>query len=383
MNRRLTEMKRRRHAADFMSAPQELRTKQGTGTLRIGGEFATDYLYRYHDDGGGRRRYDAGWQGNNTNLRFQVNATRQTYAYIKLNLLQKTSDPHTDDLVEEARIVWDQIAGGPWGMVFGKGEVPYGQDRTLGIIQSYHHNDGTESAEGPTILTRPHDRIDPLDIAAAGERVGRTAHPGEVDNVWMGGVNFTWRDQLKLEFALFSNTDGGGEGVMLEGKSDDFGVESFAARAWWNTPVDGLVTEVSFIREHSRVRGDRDRFGQAAVEAQYALSCGFTWDLPGTPWEFFGEYQHGWDWNYTRGYHTNTLQLGAIYEITPRFHFGLMGEWLGIEDRGEHDDYQRIVGSAKYRFENGPYVILEYGYEMLDAGEADAHAFGLRTGWSF
>jgi len=106
----------------------------------------------------------------------------------------------------------------------------------------------------------------------------------------------------------------------------------------------------------------------------------------------FGEYQHGWDWNYFEGYDTDTWQLGLSWEAMPRLELGAMTEWLAIDNPvgNTEEDYVRLVFSAKWKFESGMHVILEYAREWWDAevdGGPDrareADLVGFRTGWAF
>ncbi len=352
----------------------------------IGGEVAVDYAYltRTKQGSSGNRLQSSEWKTQSANLRFRIDATPDAYFYLKLDLDDAGSNTPGQGLIEECKFIWQNIRSSDWGLVFGKGEVPYGQDRTLGIIQSYHHNDLLDSGEGPTILTGSKSNPDPL-VVADDPSLGRTAHPGEVDNVYLLELNYTFRDFLKFEASVFQNNDGRDENgylsTMHENRSDDFGMQSFAFRTWF-TPLEGLTVESSFIRKHSATRGDTDVFGQAAKTSQMAASFGFDYVSAG-PWEFFGEYQHGWDWNYTEGYDVDIAQLAAVREITPSFKLGVMTEWMRIDDRGEIDNYAKLVTSGKYMFDTGIYLILEYGYEWFDFGDADAHMIAFRCGWNF
>jgi len=124
------------------------------GAIRVGGDVNVDLLFKHRDD----FSFDddevdsTEFHTNSANLRFKIDASPDTYLYIKLDLDDFWANDggtiNQDDLLEEVRYVWNHVRGSNWGLVFGKGEVPYGQDKTLGIIQSYNHNDQTYSSKG-------------------------------------------------------------------------------------------------------------------------------------------------------------------------------------------------------------------------------------------
>lgn len=377
-----SELSDLRELKGISGAPESMRSAGGQGSLSIGGEINVDYITSWQERGAHSNpglKNTGGWQLNSTNLRFNVAFAHNIHAFIKLDLSQ--NQPYIENqLLEEARLVWDNIAGGPIGVFFGKGEAPYGQDRTLGIIQSYNHTDGSYSPEGPIILNGP-NRGQPFNSEYA---LSPVFHPGEIDRVVMGGVSLSWQDVLRLELAVYQPRDwsdpsiGNGDAVF-----GDFGFESFSARLWWKTPIEGLVAEISGVREHVQQRGNRRIYGNDAVEEQYAMSVGFDWKLPQVPLEIFAEYQHGWDWNYTSGYDTNTLSVGGLYGVTEKLRVGAMVEWLRIDDRGTVYNYNKFVVHTKYDFDNGIYTMAEYGFEAYNWGSAYTHMLAVRSGVRF
>ncbi len=370
---------REQQRAQAGGAPDALKSAGGNATVRIGGEMNTDYIVNWRSRSG-QTLTDTSWNIHNSNLRFTIDLSPELQGRIKLDLSEK--QPYLrDQILEEAQIVWKNISGGPFSVLFGKGEVPYGQDRTLGIIQSYHHTEGSYSPEGPTILNGPQEGAAFNDQQLA---EGPVYHPGEVDRVVMAGVNFDWEDTIKAEFAVFQPNDWRdpalGDGAVVDG---DVGIESFAGRIWWKTPVEGMVAEVSGIRQHIRQRGDNSRYGSDAVEDEYAASAGLDWNLPGLPLELFGEYEHGWDWNYTSGYNTDTLSFGGLYGLTDRLRAGGMAEWLLIDDRGNDHNYNKFVLHTDYTFRSGLYLMAEYGLEFYNWSDTATNTFAMRTGIRF
>ncbi len=355
---------------------EHLRSAKGNSSVKIGGELFLDYIgtmYSGDDyDGAG---YSGNWQLHNTNLRFDFNFDSDLRVQVKLDL---SDSPYRTQsrVMEEALMIWDSVCGGPIGLFFGIGEVPYGQDRTLGIIQSYNHTEGDYSSEGPIILSAPY-----LDSV---RRDNIIYHPGEIDRVVMAGFNYTWRDTLKVEFAFFQPDSYADQIGIYErlANDGDSGMESFAGRVWWNTPIDGLVAELSGVRKHVVRRGDNGLYGPDAVEDEYAVSLGFDWNV-NAELEIFAEYQHGFDWGFIEGYNTDTVSAGVLYALTEKFTLGGMVEWLHISDRGEETDLNKFILHTKYTFRNGVYLIAEYGAELYNWDNALSNVFAVRSGIQF
>lgn len=358
-------------------APESLRSSEGNATLRIGGELFTDYIGSIYEgnsiEGVG---YQGAWYVHNTNLRFDFNINNELKASIKLDL---SDSPYRSDtkVMEEAMVIWQSVCGGPIGLFFGVGEVPYGQDRTLGIIQSYNHTEGNGSSEGPIILNAPV-------FAEYNNRDSVVYHPGEIDRVVMAGISYTWQDILKIELATF-NSCGFDDQIGNYNRDDpvgNSGFESFAGRVWWNTPIEGLVAEISGVRKYEKQRGDNRVFGSNALRAEYAVSVGLDWDV-NNQFEIFAEYQHGFNWGFQEGYNTDTISVGSLYALTDKLSLGGMVEWLHISDNGQVTDLNKFVLHTQYKFANGVFFIAEYGAELYNWDGAITNMFAFRTGVSF
>lgn len=389
-----------------------LKSMKGTGAITIGGNVNVDVLAKFRDDVTSDRDQinSTEFHTNSADLRFKVAASADRYLFIKLDLDDRWYDDRLDniydqdDLLEEVRFVWKHIRGSDWGIVFGKGEVPYGQDKTLGIIQSYHHNhssgtavnDNAATSEGPIFLLGGTEENQEITANNTFSAVGPIAHPGEVDNVFMGSVNYTWKKIIKLEFTVFQNADTSGQERLTRGMHEDrpddnLLFQSVAGRVWF-LPTETLTLELSFIKMHIDSFGDRELSGDTAVPDQYAVSFGFDYKSKSAPIEIFGEWQTGWNWGYSDNYTVDIAQLGFIWGINESIDLGMMGEWLGIkaEEQGGDWDYTKFVVSGKYKFQNGMYTILEYGYEYMNAelaagGDDDrqGHLLAFRMGWNF
>ena len=357
--------------------PEALRSSKSNAILTIGGELFTDYIGRIRTDGGvNGTEYGGEWALHNSNLRFNFSVTDNLAVKIKLDM-SSARDGLDTGYMEEAIAIWNNICGGPIGLFFGKGEVPYGQDRTLGIIQSYNHTEGGNSPEGPIILNYPlwGSQISEENIIF---------HPGEIDRVVMAGINLSWLDIIRFEFAFFQphdlNSNFNNNDDMLE--FNDSGVDSFAGRIWWNTPVEGLIAEISGVRKYIEKRGDKGIFGSDAVDSEYALSAGVEWTINDNV-NLFAEYQHGFDWGFKKGYNTDTVSLGGVYNLTEKLSLGAMAEWLHIAYNGDDYNFNKFVFHSQYSFRNGFYIIAEYGLELYNWGNGMTNMFAFRTGLSF
>jgi hypothetical protein len=385
---------------------ESIQSMKKKGAVTIGGDVNVDILVKRRADvtNSNDMVNSTEFSTNSANLRFKVGQP-DAYLYIKLDLDDPWSDDKLDgigdqdDLLEEVRFVWKNIRSTNWGMVFGKGEVPYGQDKTLGIIQSYHHSDGPTSNEGPVfIVAGTEEAWDPQEYSRNNPHanVGSTRHPGETDNVFMVSVDYTYKNVLKFEFAVFQNNETYGRGAstrgMHEDRADDhLGFQSVAARMWY-LPTDNLTFELSFIKKHVDSFGDTDQYGKLAEADAYAVSLGFDYTPRTVPLNIFGEYQQAWDWSHTSQYDLKIAQIGFMWNMSAAVKYGMMYEWLGIQGNNgqQNESYQKVVASLQYNFLNGMYSILEYGYEYYNAeighGGDDARSgqlFAFRTGWAF
>lgn len=352
--------------------PEVLRTRNRKAFLRIGGEMYVDYMSAWR-----RGNTDVhAWSMRHQTLRFQMLFTPEVEARIRLNLAAAGEEANAANghFLEEAMVLWHSVYGGPLGLVFGKGEAPFGQDRAWGIMQSYRHRDAPYSPRGPVILTGAWPGQEPY---AQASNPAPNRHPGAVDAALLAGVNFTWQDQFRVEFAVFQPDRGDGMAV------DGVNAMSYAGRVWWNTPVEGLLVSTSGMVQRDWSRSHRGAFGTDATHTQYAAAAGLEWDVPGVPVEVFAEYQRGWNWNYTRNSNTHVVSTGALYTINDMFRLGAMQEWMRVGDRGTNYDYKKTVLHTRADFGNGISLTLEYGFEWLNDGRIHAHVLAVRSGVSF
>jgi hypothetical protein len=264
------------------------------------------------------------------------------------------------------------------------------------MIQSYHHlaNRG-DSPEGKIfIVEAPGDAA--ANAAAPGQAIELPPmRPGQVDRVFLAGAAYEWEGRRRLEMGVFQpDRDAYGPRLRDNGRGgrDGSGTEiGFAARLWWR-PVETLTLEGSALLSHSDAMG-REWLrtdlpaGAAARKNGFALSLGFDWRRE--DWRVFGEYQHGANWNFTRGHDSDVAQIG-LARSWGNWRAGGMAEALRLASSDRVDGYFKLALNIRYAAPAGWFVIAEYGREWFKRDEsgrpmarAEGDFVGFRMGMSF
>ncbi len=393
-----------------VTVPDAAVSLRRNASVSIGGEIATDYTYRYakttrtapnapyrptdRDTGGLAVR--------RANLRLQADVHPNVRALFKIDF--SANDAIRDDqerLVEEALVVMSAVGGTGLGFFAGKGRAPYGQDVTLGLLQSYHHMaNQDDSSEGPIFIRQPWNR--PTTGGGGGGGIPADAvtplpamRPGQFDRVFMVGGSYEWDETWRVEVAAFQPTEWEFKDRLRDGASHDNGASiGVAGRVWWR-PFEDLVLEVSgMVARSSAMARVADRTDVSPLaegrSTAYAVSVGFDWRRG--PWQVFGEYQHGRDWNFTKGYDTDTWQLGAAYHASDALRLGLMAESLRIDQSIPDpvtERFFKLAFTVKYDFTDSLFILAEYGREWQRRtfrGESErgrGDFFGIRVGFMF
>jgi hypothetical protein len=334
--------------------------------VTVGGEIHVDYAYRRAPDSGSR----AAFALRRTNLRVRADVHPAVSVFFKLDLGDKSEpDGEKSSIFEEAMLVLHSVAGAGVEVFAGKGGVPYGQDVALGMLQSYHHHAHREdSPEGRIFIIDPTgDEVVPDPNDPASRKRLPPMRPGPIDRAVMAGAAYQWEDRWRVEAAVFQ-TNGVDYARRLEGKRDNGADHGFSARLWWR-PLEDLTLQASAMVAHSSSMGDASRRldladGARATENSWSASVGFDWRRD--PWMFFGEYQHGWNSNFSNGYAVDIAQLGAARAILPGKRLGLTAEWQRIDSGGRNrreDDFFKAAATFRCDISAGAYIILEWGRE--------------------
>ncbi len=366
-------------------------------SLTLGGEVRTDYSFRRFTTDYKRDPDEKGKIGDlslrNVNLRLLGRFTPSVGFSFKLDFTDSRPEHLSDDIFEEALLVMNAVGGTGFGITAGLGRAPYGQDISLGMLQSYHHAaNQADSSEGlihiidpPRVENRfrPDIRLDPM-------------RPGQMIRTALIGVSYQTDGSWKAELAAFQPEREEYDARLRPGKGGSSGVDiGVAGRLWW-APVEDLTLELSALLSHSTDMGHTSWRGDLAPGAKatqnaYAVSAGFDW-RPGD-WRVFGEYQHAWDWNFSRGYDTDTAQLGAAWYFRESWRLGGMIEGMRIRNPAAHDqrdEYAKFAVNLRHDFTPGVFILFEYGHEWVRQKQKDemlskrrGHFLGMRIGLSF
>lgn len=355
-----------RRAAD---AAESLTSLRHNAKVTIGGEVMTDIAYRRDSANGTAKSIEL----RRADLRIVADVHPNVRGFFKLDLSDGGDYERDRQILDEAMLVASSLGGTGFGAFVGQGRAPYGQDITLGMIQSYHHRaDRVDSPEGRIyIIDPPRDAfVSPL--APRADLAPPPPRPGQMDRAVMAGVSYDWDDRWRVEAAVF-DPDDAGEWLRLRGAAPAFDTRNdlgVAARVWWR-PVETLTLEASAMRLHSSESGERENridlppFAQTRGDA-WSMSLGFDWRMG--PWRVFGEFQRAWDWGFVKDYDVTIGQLGASREFLDVWRLGTMAECMRASDplgRGIEDTYFKFVLNLRYSLSDGAFVMLEYGHETM------------------
>lgn len=344
-------------------------------------------------------------------LNFQVNASKDTYLYLGLDLDDFwNSAANQDDLLREVYFMWKNVRGSAFDVWFGKKELPFAMNKDPLILNQVTdtRGGGQDVQNNSSYLGQAWEAAD--SSGANGNPhavVGDYTHPGAMDNVYQVGGAWKYKDVVKVEAAVFQSnarTSGSMTRGMFEDRSDDtMFFQSFCGRLTVN-PLENFQIFLSGITEHNQSYGDKDlmsnatngllattnaaNFGSEASSSndanadRQAVSLGLDYKFKPIPLELWFEYLHGWDWAWNAKYDTDTVVLGAKYGLTEAIDLYLIGDWVGIDDdrvslRSQDEDYYRLASAVQYTFDNGIIMSLEYAHEWYTLDEMHQGAVGL------
>jgi hypothetical protein len=296
-------------------------------------------------------------------------------------------------------------------MNFGKKEVPFGQDKQVGVLYSYAHGQNT----GRTSLFRATEaNVNDPEFDNQHDTVGNAAMwAGEIDNVFQIEGIYSYKDLAKFYMSVFQSRTTTGGGAMTRGMHEDRSDDTMFFQSWAAKvevmPVEGLKLQLSFVNEHVDSFGDEDialgPFGDVnyAEEDTQALSFAFDYKFKSVPVNLFGEYIHQWDWAWDDRGDADIFSLGLVWGVTENIDLGIQGDYCSLDlddDNGsvalinwyDDQDFWAFTTCITYKFDNGIKATLEYRHEWFDgdaaaAGQddddADADAIGFTVSWNF
>lgn len=386
--------------------PEGMVSIRKNAVVSIGGEIRVDYSYRNAratpkgDNAANPSKAKlADLSVRNANLRIAADVHPNVRAFFKLNLQGDAGHfRDREEMLEEALLVMGAIGGTGLELFAGKGRAPYGQDVTLGMLQSYHHTaNRVDSPEGRVfIIDPPADHYPDPSGPDAGKALP-PMRPGQFDRAFLAGAAYEWDDRWRVEAAMFQPNRDEYRPRLDDGfrRNDSVSDLGFAGRVWWS-PVEDLSIELSGMAAHASEMGKKaGRYdlspGAKATDNAYAVSLGFDW-RPG-PWRVFGEYQHAWDWNFSENYDVDIWQIGLGRELAANWRVGGMAEGMRIrgKDGGKTvDEFYKLALNIRYVFTSGVFVMAEYGHEWFRRESSGSLAdkrrgdfFGMRVGLTF
>lgn len=322
-----------------------------------------------------------------TYLDFQINASPDTYLYIKLDLDDFVDGAaQATDLLEEVYFAWDKVRCSNFDIRVGRKTVDYGQDKYMGIVPSFQ--DGWAyfmTMDG---------------VNTVSDNIGSATFPTAPFHAFQIEAIYHWKDLVNVYATLFQNATG-----MHEDRSNDnLFFESYAVKVEY-MPMENLTLQASFMNQHDEndnglatptPERSRSNMRSMSLAGDYTFKC-----LPLNIWT---EYQHSWDLNYDGDASCDVFSLGGTWSPTECIDISLLGEYAQVDGANpllltdweggnavEDEDYAQVVLTGTYTFENGIYMTLEYAHMWYDADtgpafqeeERDADIFGFRTGWEF
>jgi len=348
--------------------------------LSIGGEFVYGYSgQRYHWNKVSKES-TYGWGFEDAYLKFKVELTKNISGTVKLNLNDSAHSfaDFENSLLEEAYLTWKNLfCVDGLQMDVGKMEMPFGYDN------------------GGVSISDPYTHRYEID-----ERIGLQ-------------LSYTFFDALKLEAAVFQNRSKfenkyayaiASESGLYSGslfRSRDTGIKNFATRLTWNTPLEGLMLQTSFVTRHLD-KTDVQVFGASSSEwlATTGAGLGLTTSRRSYSWstaaeyeicdfKFYAEYIRDWNTDFYKSASAHTLSLGVDYSVNDNLTFTGLFDY-DYEKFGESKFItKRGLLAAEYDFNNGVYVSGEVYYEWMNTNtfasnnKARGVGFGTAIGWRF
>lgn len=388
---------------------QSLTSMKKRGMITIGGDVETAIIVANMDDratvdGGQDDEVDStNFTTTDADLNFKVAANACMGLVLKLDVDDAWDAPDgagidQDDFLEEVYFYFKNVMQSPWGINFGKKEVPFGQDKDLLILPGLFNTSGhfiaynqmlkDYSAEPNVGGATPHMTPD-----------GLTFWPVEQDNRFMVESTYAYKDLLTLEMAVFQDSRG-----MHEDRMDDhLLMESYAMRVKV-MPLEGLTLQASYMNQHND-SGDDDTIEHNGIskiengnDNVKSLSLGVDYKLKSLPLELFAEYAYGWDGMNNEEYDCHALQIGGAYGVTEAVDLIMTGNWVDIDqddnvgatDTERDNDLYSVQIGVQYKLEQNITLSMEYQHDWYDFDvdgaddydqNADALAFGIK--WNF
>ncbi|MDR3077423.1 MAG: hypothetical protein LBV15_01510 [Planctomycetota bacterium] len=399
--------------------PRRLLSLSRNAQVTVGGELRVNYATTFGNSAGanpsgdpvvpalsGRTRL-ADLTVSAARLNLSVQAGRRWRAYFSLNLQGYNGLSPTADTVNLTNVYarrekdgWlgqayvELIKSGHSGLGFkiGLQELPFGlRTERQGLFARSFLDAGDLAASH---LLEPFNREGGLRLPHASRFLDPAA---------AALLTYEMRDIVRFEAGLFQEIGGSWHGGERRQVPDNpYWLGSWQAGASF-LPLEGWELSVFFRNRHDRNRGIRywtdspfrwdfrhnlasggvdpvwnggqwrdagtgPAFGSRRNEQ--ALSVGLAAEIPGTPLAVRLEYAHGWNQGFNQFIHSDEVNLGLSYRLTPFLTLFGQAEWLRQKDRSWMTPYgrdirrnrlNRFLLGAEYEFSRG--LTLEAGWQ--------------------
>jgi hypothetical protein len=366
-----------------LSGPESLTSMKGNAQIQIGGQLNVDLVVADRDGIGGDVRTTRfaipqdPIHASDSTLDFKINTKDpKSYVFISLDLGEWDANPAAGrSLIDKAYFAWEDVSCTNLDIIFGKADTHYGVDKSPGIMPSLQDG-GLYVADGQ------------YDGGTANSSATQTLLPTGATEVYMIGVAYDF-DWGTFYFDLFQN----GAGLDSDGNTqDDLLFESWNTALEFN-PSESLMLKISYQNLHSEtanatVGGREEDYRSLSLAANYT-TC---------DWDFWTEYQHGWNVGYDDGADADTITVGAMYTMNEQWAFYSMleyGELNGIGAMANNnvaatsEDYTQFQIGAIRTLDSGMTLTFEYAHQEIDTDvpgssiSQDSNSIGMRAGISF
>jgi hypothetical protein len=367
-----------------MSGPESLTSLKKNAQVQIGGNLNVDLVFAERDtatSGNIRTTHFAipsdPIHASDSTLDFKINTSDpKSYVFISLDLGEWDASPTAgQSLIDKAYFAWEDVSCTNLDIIFGKADTHYGVDKSPGIMPSLQDG-GLYVADGQ------------YDGGTTNSSATQALLPTGATDVYMIGLAYDF-DWATFYFDLFQN----GTGRDSDGNSqDDLLFESWNTALEFN-PSESLMVKVSFQNLHSET-ANAAVGGREEDQKSISLAANYTT----CSWDFWTEYQHGWNVRYDDGADADMFTLGAMYTMNEQWAFYGMAEYGELTDisamannntAATSEDYTQFQLGAIRTLNSGMTLTFEYAHQEVDTNattgdnKQKADSIGMRAGFSF
>jgi hypothetical protein len=353
-----------------------LTSLSGRSQIQIGGQLNVDLVFAERSAPAGNvstTRFaipSDPLHASDSTLDFKINTKNaKQYAFISLDLGEFDANPTANrNLIDKAYFAFEDINCSNLDVIFGKADTHYGLDKYVGIMPGIQDG-GLYVADGQ------YDGIT-TNTSATG-----TLLPTGATEVYMIGVAYQF-DWGAVYWDLFQNSTAVGPNSNGD-TEDSLFFES------WNAAVEFTPTENLLIKASFQIKHDENANGTAGEEDEKSISLAV--DYTTGDWNFWAEYQHGWDVAYVNNSDYDGISIGAMYNVNCDWSVYALGEVGTLDDfSGRLDEeYAQFQLGAIRTLDSGITLTFEWAHQDIDTDTAtgtrnqDSDSLGMRIKYTF